>query len=385
MKQYPRPGKPVKVAEPEYVWGETPGGQPELIWEHSARPLWAQTIAATDGVLLMEKDRMSFRRASTGKQLWQEAAQDLPDELLADADSLVIARDAHLEAREPDSGRVRWRQRPGGSITAVAVSPDTVFASTKGPLFALNRADGKPRWRATCAWEPELRFYPEAGLLAVDDPESETIRALDAATGTPLWTYTAREQPVVAGPLAAGALMISAHACGVAAVDAQSGEVRWQLVTERAFEAPAVDHNGTLFCTDGTIHALDPATGEVRWRRELVDDEDGVFTLRGHQDTLYAETWRGRLLALDPTDGSLRWERQLGQMHGLVGDTSSVYLRTHVEEPAARWTVVALDRATGELRWELNARRMVPDVNRFGDLLIVELKNQVLALRANRP
>ncbi|MGV3721848.1 MAG: PQQ-binding-like beta-propeller repeat protein [Actinomycetota bacterium] len=382
MRQNPRPGKPVKVAEPEYTWGETPGGRPELLWEHAARPLWAQAVPARDGMLLLEKDRMLYRRASTGEVLWQDTARELPDELAADTDSLVFAWDSHLEAREPDSGKVRWRQRPGGPITGVAVSPETVFASTKGPLFALNRADGKQRWRATCVWEPELRYYVESNLLAVDDPESESIRALDASTGTPLWEYSAPDQPVVAGPLTAGSLMISGHAAGVAAVDALSGEVRWRLVTERTFEAAAVDHGGALFCTDGTIHALDPATGEVRWRKELIDDEDGVFTLRADDDLLFAETWRGRLLALDPADGSLRWERQLGQVHGMTADQNTVYLRTHVEEPVARWSVVALDRTTGDLRWELIARRMVPDVNRIGDVMLVELKNQVLALRA---
>jgi outer membrane protein assembly factor BamB len=186
---------------------------------------------------------------------------------------------------------------------------------------------------------------------------------------------------VVAGPLLPDAVAISGHAAGLAAVDTKSGEVRWSLVTERTFEAPGVRLGDTLFCTDGTLHALDAATGEARWQRTLEDEEDGFFALRVHRDVLYAETWRGRLLALNPGDGSLRWERLLGQAHGLTGDDRTLYLRVHVTEPVGRWVVLAVDLETGELRWELTARRMVPDVTRFGDVLVVELKNQVLALR----
>lgn len=381
MKDKQRPAKAPKVVEPEYTWGETPGGKPELIWEHAARPLWAQTVPAQDGVLLMEQERILYRRASSGEVLWQEAIRDFPDELAADADGLVIATGSSLVEVDPVSGKHRWRQRPGGPITGIALSSETAFVSSHGPLFALNRQNGQQRWRTPCAWEPELHTYPEVGLLLVDDPETETIRALDAATGIFRWEYKAEGQPVVAGPLLPDAIAISGHAAGLAAVDVQSGEVRWSLVTERTFEAPGVRLGDTLFCTDGTVHALDAATGEVRWQRTLEDDEDGVFTLRVHAGVLYAETWRGRLLALNPEDGTLRWERQLGQAHGLTGDERTLYLRVHVTEPVGRWIVLAVDRESGELRWELVARRMVPDVTRFGDVLVVELKNQVLTFR----
>lgn len=379
MKQKQR-GEKAKAQEPEYTWGEAPGGQPEVLWEHSARPLWAQVVAERDGVLLMEKERLVFRRVSTGKVLWEDAARDLPDELASDGEGLLFAWGNHLEARDLESGKVRWRQRPGGPITGMALAPDMVFASTKGPLFALNRADGRQRWRATCAWEPELGFYGEAGLLVVDDPETETIRALNAETGTPLWDYSAQGQPVVAGPLAAGALLVSGHAAGLAAVDVASGEVRWQLATDRAFETPAVVAGETIIATDGIIHALEAETGAVLWERKLEDEEDGVFTLRLHHGTLYAETWRGRLLALNPQDGALRWECRPGQVHSLTGDAQTLYLRIHLTEPVGRWGVAALRQDTGELLWELHARRMVPDITLVGGVLAVELKTQVLAL-----
>jgi outer membrane protein assembly factor BamB len=282
---------------------------------------------------------------------------------------------------DPDTGAARWRQRPGGPITGIVTGADTVFVSTRGPLFALDRQTGRQRWRATCAWEPELRVYPEAGLLLVDDPETETIRALDVERGTVAWEFAAEGQPVVAGPQSRDLIAISAHGAGVAAVDVATGEPRWRLETGAAFESAGVLIGDTFLATDGTIHAVDARTGEARWTRRLEDEEDGVFTLRALDGELFAETWRGRLLSLDATDGSIRWDRRIGQVHGVTADAEALCLRVLVEEPVARWMVVSLARKSGELQWELNARRQVPDVTRFGDVLVVELKNQVLVLR----
>jgi hypothetical protein len=92
---------------------------------------------------------------------------------------------------DPESGAQRWRQRPGGPVTGVAVDADTVYASTRGPLFALDRRTGQVRWRSPCSWEPELHPHPEAGLLVVDDPETEAIQAFSAADGARRWEFSA--------------------------------------------------------------------------------------------------------------------------------------------------------------------------------------------------
>ncbi|HTE17983.1 MAG TPA: PQQ-binding-like beta-propeller repeat protein, partial [Armatimonadota bacterium] len=291
MSPKPANPKPPKEIEPEYTWGETPGGQPRIVWEHSARPLWAQSVPERDGVLLMELERLLFRRASTGEKLWEQPAKAMPDELACDSRGVVLGSGQTLIEIDPESGAQRWRQRPGGPVTGVAVDADTVYASTRGPLFALDRRTGQVRWRSPCSWEPELHPHPEAGLLVVDDPETEAIQAYSAANGARRWEFSAEGQPVVAGPLAAGVLTVSAHEAGVAAVDAESGEVRWRLESEGAFEAPGVAHGDRLFFTDGTIHAVDAATGERVWHRALADEEEKVFSLRLDRGTLFAETW----------------------------------------------------------------------------------------------
>ncbi len=318
---------------------------------------------------------------------------DLPDELAHDRSGIVLAAERDLRELEPKRGAERWHLRTGGVVTAIALAPDTAFVATRGPLVAYNRADGKQRWKTPCAWEPELQVHPDAGLVVVDDPETETIIGLSAETGERLWEHAADGQPVAAGPLAAGLIPISRHAAGAAAVDAGTGEVCWTLESDGAWEQPAVACGDSLFFTDGTIWAVEAATGAVRWQRALepdTDEEDQFFSVRlvegvegagGAEPLLLAESWRGRLLALSPADGSLRWERRPGQAHGIAADEHSLYLRLNISQADAGWAVAALNRGTGELQWELRAPKLVPDVTRVGGLLVVELKSAALVLR----
>ena len=374
----PRPEKP---QEPEYGWGDAPTGRPELVWEHAARPLWAQVLPEHAAVLLMENERLLCRRLADGGTLWEQPSKPLPDELARDGAGLVLAAGRDLRELDPATGRQRWRQRLGADVTSLALDQGAVYATSRGPLFAVERADGRQRWKLKCPEDAELSVYPEANILAVDDPETETVHAYEGRSGAPLWEYSADGQPVVAGPLVDGVVPISSHGQGVAAVDVRSGQVRWRLQSERAFEAAGVLSAGRLHFTDGSVYAVEPRYGEVLWRRTLTDEEDGVFSLRADRDTLFAETWRGRLLALNPEDGSIRWERLLGQVHGLTGDERHIYVRMTAAPPEGHWAVAALSRAAGDLQWELRARRMVPDITHVAGVLLVELKSQVLALR----
>src|SRR5262245_14247528 len=127
----PRPRvKKDKPAPPLFEWGECPGGRPEVVWEHAARPLWAQVIAECDAVLLIEKERLLVRRLSTGDQLWEQESTPMPDELAADGNGILLSSGAHLKELNPLTGEVRWRRRPGGPIDRMLLDSDTAYLVT---------------------------------------------------------------------------------------------------------------------------------------------------------------------------------------------------------------------------------------------------------------
>lgn len=385
-------------SEPEYAWGESPAGIPAVVWQHEARPLWVQVVPSQDTALLIEKNRLAGRRISTGEILWEAPSAGPPDQLAVDGAGVLLASGQEVRGLDPRTGAERWRRQLGGDIEALAGGGRSAYAvsaqRSRGGIFALDRGSGEIRWRAPFGAEPELTPHEAAGVLLASDASTESIVALDMARGERLWEFAAEDQPVVAGPAAGDLVIVSAHAWGAAGLDLRAGAVRWRLESPRGFEAAGVTLGGRVYLTDGTLYAVDAASGRVVWKREPADEGDGVFSVYVEAGILFAETWRGRLLALDPATGSLRWERRFGQVQGMTSDGSSsaegegsgghparLYLRMSVERPHAPWGVLAVNPSTGALLWELQTRRMPPDLTVVGGILVVELKNQVLALR----
>lgn len=136
----------------------------------------------------------------------------------------------------------------------------------------------------------------------------------------------------------------------VYAIEAGSGEIRWEYPTPAAASslgAPAPE--GTLFVGDraGTVHALNATTGRARWRTSL----GGPVFLSGAtvDGTIHAATANGAVIALDASTGVSAWNRSLDAGSGFgsapaVGD-GRLYLGTE------RGSVLALDAATGETVW----------------------------------
>ncbi|MFN3649522.1 MAG: PQQ-binding-like beta-propeller repeat protein [Armatimonadota bacterium] len=370
-------------AEPEYSWGDCPGGQPDVAWEHAARQVWAQSLPASGAVLLMEKERLLVREAADGAVRWEAPSPALPDEVAVDAELACLARGQELEALELATGRRAWAQKLGGRVNTLGIDPRHLYAAITqrrpGPMFALSRADGRQEWRAPLEGEPEFYPFPERDLLVVSDPEQAVVQGFATAGGARRWSLSAEGQPMVVGQANGDLLPISGHEAGAMGVDLVSGQVRWRLENTGSVEEPGVSHGMLCYFTDGTAYAVDALTGDRLWKREP-EGEERIFKLRVQGDLLFAETWSGRLLALDPATGELRWERKVGQVHGLDGDAERLYLRVNTPEPEGRWLVLALDRATGKPAWELRARRMVPDLTLVGRTLVVEFRSAIVGL-----
>jgi outer membrane protein assembly factor BamB len=114
-------------------------------------------------------------------------------------------------------------------------------------------------------------------------------------------------------------------------VDAKTGVWKWLHRREakgidRGFTirgaAPALFRNGTVFggYSDGFVAAIDAATGQVRWERSVApsgeySDVDGL-ALDG--DRLYAAAYSGAVVALDPGTGAQVWSFRDPLAHRLL-------------------------------------------------------------------
>jgi polyvinyl alcohol dehydrogenase (cytochrome) len=185
-----------------------------------------------------------------------------------------------------------------------------------------------PRWTA---WSPDLgntRFQSaaQAGLTA--DQVSKLV--LKWAFGFPNAT-SARALPTVAG----GRLFVGSQSGLVYALDAKSGCTIWTFQAKAGVRSGitiGTRPNATTFAAyfgDGrsNAYALDAATGELLWTRNLEDHPSSHVTGTPalYQDRLYVPiasgeegqgnnpkyeccTFRGSLVALDAATGSLVWK-----------------------------------------------------------------------------
>ncbi|WP_113982779.1 outer membrane protein assembly factor BamB family protein [Spongiactinospora rosea] len=123
----------------------------------------------------------------------------------------------------------------------------------------------------------------------------------------------------------------------------------WNHPADAVFYSDPVVARGVVHAAsdDGTVHALDAATGAPRWRfriggmnaRHLVVAGDTVFAANGE-----------RLVALDVATGRLKWGRTMeaGTIPVVSGGRLYLWVR-FTELPDAE--LVALDRATGRKLW----------------------------------
>jgi eukaryotic-like serine/threonine-protein kinase len=333
-----------------------------------------------------------------------------------------------------------WKYRAGGQITSAPVvagdtvyvtngvqTPDSKNAATgswaRAMAHAVDALTGKVRWSVRIEGGSESSPAVAAGTGGEDrgrvyfGSRYGLVYALDAHTGEQIWASRAyirdNESAVSRGfPAGLGVNIVSSPAvdhgtvyigggdCGVYALDAARGTVRWtyqanqellpgragtrplrpgMIVAPQVRSSPAVVDGVVFICgPDLHLYALDAATGQPRWSSRL----------RSHASPAVSDgmVYVGGLQALDAGTGTPRWQHQAadltfgGHQPPAVAD-GVVYLAAATGRRGG--AVVALDAATGERRWLHRCRGPVSTAPAVADGLVqVGTGNHLVALSA---
>ena len=211
----------------------------------------------------------------------------------------INADDGRLVAFDLHDGRKLWEFAGSeGMRGAPAVAGGLVYTGggVAGGIHALDAATGELQWtvetpgRRTIYTAPAVQdgvVYASTGFTT---EQSDTLYALDAATGAELWSVNIGARAFF-GPAVAGGLVLAASAGArtLIALDAATGAQVWSL--ERAADefiaAPTVA-DGTVYVTtsvppeglapgfQGSLLAVDAATGALRWETEAHGDGQGT-------------------------------------------------------------------------------------------------------------
>lgn len=241
-------------------------------WRASSSP--EHTIIATtrpaDGTIFFGDSDLHAVDTSNGNTRWQHDGWGPP--VLSDDTVYTLDRSGEngVVALAADTGERQWKSPHGDSILVkpVVANQTVLYPDGEGTLFALGTADGQRQWEFQTVDEIQ-GIAASDGTVVIGDSDGN-VQAIDIASGERRWNSPIK-QPVSGGPHISGGTVYSGGETGaLVAVDLQSGQVQWDQPVKNAVTGVR-EHGETLFVTevntgDGSLHALDAATGEERYR-----------------------------------------------------------------------------------------------------------------------
>ncbi|MFF6787258.1 PQQ-binding-like beta-propeller repeat protein [Streptomyces sp. NPDC012510] len=178
--------------------------------------------------------------------------------------------------------------------------------------------------------------YGAGKLLCV---QPGLVSALDPTDGTVLWRHPVdgvgvagtSEPPVESGGLA---YVRTDGGRRVQALDPGSGRVRWERDVSAYIGRQHAGGTLLLTAADGTVTGVDGATGDTKWSKRIPHHPEAYFTSFEGDGAAYVASVTGegsgartRITAVDPDTGEVRWKARLeGQMEPVGAQGGFLFL-----------------------------------------------------------
>ena len=336
-------GGPSHLGTASGTAGAAYGGLAWLV--RTGGPVRSSPIVADGVVYVGSSDGSVYALdAGTGETRWAAPVGAPVDASPAVAGDhvLVATRGGEFQALDRLSGEVRWRVRAGAGLplawegmsgdlytASPAVAGDVaIFGGGDGVVYAIDIASGDVRWRF--ATQGRVRSSPAVveGVVYVGSADG-SLYAIALEDGRRLWRFdtegrrldsarfgydrrTITSSPAVGG----GAVFFGSRDGSLYAVDAATGAQRWRVLhddTSWSISSPAVVDGLVLDASSDAwfFHAVDARTGRVVWR---VDTGAPIWpspVVAG--GTAWFLTSLGELWGVDPRTGDVRERVHLGE------------------------------------------------------------------------
>lgn len=273
-----------------------------------------------------------------------------------------------VELQAPLSINELWSASPGVGgdeqrlNLPVAIDGERLLvADREGRVYALNRNTGNEIWSVET--DIALAAGPGVGegLIMVGSSDGEVV-ALEADSGAERWRAKVTSE-VLSVPVAAKGVAVIRTVDGkVAGYNADSGERLWlndrkvPVLTLRGTGTPLILNDMAVDgFASGKLVALQIQDGREIWsssiaiprgRSELarlVDVDGNPVAADG---SIYVTSYQGKVAAVDVATGDVRWRKDISAYTGVVLDGRQLYLTD------AEGYVWCLDVATGAALWK---------------------------------
>jgi outer membrane protein assembly factor BamB len=317
-------------------WARTP---PKQVWRRRVGPGWSGF--AVSGHLAVTQEQRGDREmvvaydVSTGAPRWSHGDQAHYESTVAGEGPratptidrgrvFTLGSTGVLNAIDLATGKRIWRRDVGAdndspqpdwgrSSSPLAVDGLVIVAAGGGSgqaLVAYDRDTGAPVWRAgtdqASYSSPQLATL--AGVRQILMMNHSTVLSHDVATGRILWEHSwPREQPSVSQPLVLpGDRVLFSAGYGIGsrvlqvAPNGQGGlqaSLVWESTRLKAKFTNLVFHEGFVYgLDDGVLVAVDPGTGERRWKSGRYGHGQVILT----GGLLIVQTEEGEVVLVEP-------------------------------------------------------------------------------------
>jgi alcohol dehydrogenase (cytochrome c) len=306
---------------------------------------------------------------------WPSSAGNLAGTRAAAGSSVAARNVARL--------RPRWHATfPGGSSRAGSTASTPVADTTtvyvqdlRSDVIAFDRSSGGMRWihRFGVSHQPANGLAVDGGRV-YGETNTDAF-ALAASNGRELWrrelTRTRGQRASVAPVAWKGLVFIRTidDASGrgtIHALDAATGKVRWLYATRTypgdVVEAQApvsIDSSGRLYVGSSGLVVLDALTGRLLWRSPVPRlDATPIVVADDSADLVVGGSSSGRMIAWNRDTRRRLWSVSVGLCAGAAGTVQSpaAYAEGRLFVPVAdsctTGGLVAVDATTGRVLWQ---------------------------------
>jgi len=322
--------------------------EPQLIWQVHGDGQGTPTADHATAYFLSRRHEVTAVDVATGSVKWRgltgERGATTAGSLIVSAVRTVIAGDYSIVGFDRD-GNERWRFAPsdgyGPGLYLGDTSGDMVFAgSASGRLHAIDAASGTERWSLQLGTDDHTTVFAPAsdhdlifaGFTSFGARSSGGVAAVEAVSGRERWRWAFPDLDGIStgaglsgGPLVAGDLVLAVNRDGtIHAIDRASGRSLWSLppvITRAPLRGGQTMHDfRALACSDeivfagsltGTVVAYDLRTRRERWRQTPFDSSV-AFGIASDRHSVYVPYLSGRMVALDAATGAERWRTPRG-------------------------------------------------------------------------
>jgi len=265
-----------------------------------------------DGTIYVRGDEYSHLLALDpvdGHERWRvDVASGYGPPVVGNDGVIYIADDTHpgsLYAINPD-GTTKWQtENVGGQGPQIVLSPDgaRVYSNSYDGLTCLTAVDGRIVWQSQKGYLPAVG--PDGVIYANVEPEWNEYQfgAFNPADGSLKWSLDiGLFRPGSRPAIDAGRKVVYVASGGDDHLYAISfsGDVKWAFPCDVGDNVtPSIGGDGMVYINGGGfVYAVDPDSGEQKWRIEPPSSIGNVPPAIGADGTLYVPTWNMVLVAI---------------------------------------------------------------------------------------